>query len=251
MTQAMVYERPALLDREKHRAVRVRPVAGYGFARRANSVVLAASEFAEACKEYAVVFTRASDGRVMPAVVLGLRGGENLFVGDDGGWDARTIPAYVRRYPFVLAELPGEPSLAVCIDEACPGLGQEEGEPLFDAEGRETAYLRTALDFLAAYQREIARTQAFCARLAQAGVLVDMNARADLVDGRSFTLNGLLVVDEKKLLALPDATALALFRAGELHLVSLHLASLSNLQRLVDRVAQRPSPIAPAPRPGA
>ena len=251
MTQAMVYERPALLDREKHRAVRVRPVAGYGFARRANSVVLAASEFAEACKEYAVVFTRASDGRVMPAVVLGLRGGENLFVGDDGGWDARTIPAYVRRYPFVLAELPGEPSLAVCIDEACPGLGHDEGEPLFDAEGRETAYLRTALDFLAAYQREIARTQAFCARLAQAGVLVDMNARADLVDGRSFTLNGLLVVDEKKLLALPDATALALFRAGELHLVSLHLASLSNLQRLVDRVAQRPSPIAPAPRPGA
>jgi hypothetical protein len=78
---------------------------------------------------------------------------------------------------------------------------------------------------------------------------MEMNARADLVDGRSFTVNGLLVVDEKKLLALPDATALAMFRSGELHLVSMHLASLSNMQRLVDRLAQRKSPLTPAPQP--
>jgi hypothetical protein len=34
--------------------------------------------------------------------------------------------------------------------------------------------------------------------------------------------------DEKRLLALPDAVALSLFRSGELHLISLHLASLAN-----------------------
>ena len=77
-----------------------------------------------------------------------------------------------------------------------------------------------------------------------------MNARADLVDGRSFTMNHLLVVDEKKLAALPDAQVLQLFRSGELHLVSMHLASLSNLQKLVERMAQRKSPLEPPPRPG-
>jgi hypothetical protein len=76
-----------------------------------------------------------------------------------------------------------------------------------------------------------------------------MNARADLVDGRSFTVNGLWVVDEKKWLALPDATVLGLFRSGELNLVATHLASLSNMQRLVDRMAERKSPITPAPLP--
>jgi hypothetical protein len=76
-----------------------------------------------------------------------------------------------------------------------------------------------------------------------------MNARADLVDGRTFSVQGLLVVDEKKLVALPDATALTLFRGGEMHLVSMHLLSLSNMQQLVDRLARRKLP--PAPQPTA
>ena len=32
---------------------------------------------------------------------------------------------------------------------------------------------------------------------------------------------------------------LSLFRTGELHLLSMHLLSLSNLNKLVDRMAQR------------
>jgi hypothetical protein len=249
MSDLVYYEKPVLLDRDKHRRRRVRPGNGFGFARKANSLYLAGAEFNEACKEYAVVFTRAQGGKIVPVVMLGLRARDNLFVGDDERWDARYVPAFVRRYPFVLAELPGQ-SLAVCIDEAFPGLNESEGEALFDEEGKETPFLRNALDFLTNYQREYLRTEAFCQRLDQAGVLTEMNARADLVDGRSFTVNGLLVVDEKKLLALPDATALAMFRAGELHLVSLHLASLSNMKRLVDRLSQR-TQLQPAPQPAS
>ena len=78
-----------------------------------------------------------------------------------------------------------------------------------------------------------------------------MNARANLTDGRAFTIDGLLVVDEPKLMALPDATVLSLFRSGELHLVAMHLASLSNMQRLVDRLAPRKSAMPPAPQPPA
>jgi hypothetical protein len=250
MSDLVYYEKPALLDRDKHRRRRVRPAQGFGFARNANSVYLAGAEFNEACKEYAIVFTRSGAGAVAPVVMLGLRTRENLLVQEDGGWDARYLPAFVRRYPFVLAELAGE-SLAVCVDEAYAGLSDTEGEPLFDAQGRETAFLRSAVDFLTTYQREYLRTEAFCQRLAQAGLLTEMNARADLVDGRSFTVNGLFVVDEQKLMSLPDATALALFRSGELHLVSMHLASLSNMQRLVDRLARRKDAIAPAPQPPA
>jgi hypothetical protein len=249
MSDLVYYEKPVLLDRHKHRTRRVRPGASFAFARKANSVYLAGVEFNEACKEYAIVFTRSGAGKVVPVVMLGLRARENLLVNADDSWDARYIPAFVRRYPFVLAELPGQ-SLAVCIDEAFPGLNETEGELLFDAEGKDTAYLRNALDFLGHYQREHLRTEAFCQRLQNSGLLMEMNARADLVDGRSFTVNSLLVVDEKKLGALPDATALSMFRSGELHLLSMHLVSLSNMQRLVERMAARKSPIEPAPLPG-
>jgi hypothetical protein len=249
MADQVYYEKPVLLDRDKHRSRRVRPSSSFAFARRANSVYLAGAEFGEACKEYAVVFTRSANGRVVPVVMLGLRARENLFVDAQERWTGRYVPAFLRRYPFVLAELPGQ-SLGVCIDEAYPGLGEAEGEALFDAQGQDTPFLRNALDFLTQYQREYLRTEAFCQRLDQAGLFVEMSARADLVDGRSFTVGSLLVVDEKKLLALPDATALGLFRTGELHLVSMHLLSLSNMQSLVNRIAERAAePLQPAPPP--
>jgi hypothetical protein len=250
MADPSYYGKPVLLDRHKHRRLRLRPGTGFGFARPLHSLHVAAAEFSEACKEYAVVFTRNAAGEVTPVAMLGLRAGENLFVDDEQRWDARYVPAFLRRHPFVLAQLPGQ-ALAVCVDESCAGLGEAEGEPLFDEQGAQTAFLRNAVEFLDRYQREHARTQAFCRRLDEAGLLRAMNARATLVDGRSFTLDGLLVVDEKKLLALPDATALAMFRSGELGLVAMHLVSLSNMQRLVDRMAQRESPMPPAPGPTA
>ncbi|MDB5859167.1 MAG: hypothetical protein JWQ76_2856 [Ramlibacter sp.] len=242
MSEPMYYEKPVLLDRTKHRRRKVKASTSFAFARKANSVYLAGVEFGEACKEYAVVFTRAGagGGKVVPVVMLGLRSRENLFVDAENRWTGRYIPAFVRRYPFVLADLPGQ-SLGVCIDEAYAGLNDQEGEPLFDDAGQDTPFLRNALDFLTQYQREYLRTEAFCQKLEQAGLLTEMNARADLVDGRTFTVGSLLVVDEKKLLALPDATALSLFRSGEMHLISMHLLSLSNMQRLVDRLA-RPAP---------
>jgi hypothetical protein len=251
ISDAVYYEKPVLLDRDKHRARKVRPATGFGFARNANSLYLAGVEFNEACKEYAIVFTRPASGRTVPVAMLGLRARENLFVdSESAAWDATYVPAFVRRYPFVLADLPGRTDMAVCVDEAYEGLGNREGEPLFDAAGRNTPYLQNALDFLDRYQAEYVRTEGFCQRLEQAGLLTEMDAKADLLDGRSFTVNGLLIVDEQKLLALPDAAALSLFRSGELHLISMHLLSLSNMQKLATRMAARSSPLVPAPRPG-
>ena len=250
MSDAVYYEKPVALDRVKHRNLKVRATGSFAFAGEANSLYLAGVEFNEACKEFAIVFTRVGSGRTVPVAMLGLRSRENLFVGSEGKWEASYIPAFVRRYPFVLAELPGRTDMAVCVDEAFAGLNSTEGEPLFDAKGNNTGFLQHALDFLSRYQEEYLRTEAFCQRLEQAGLLMEMNAKADLVDGRSFTINGLMIVDEKKLMALPDATALALLRSGELHLISMHLVSLSNMQKLVDRMAARGSPLEPAPRPG-
>ena len=248
MSDTVYYEKPVLLDRDRHRKRRVRPSNSFAFACKANSLYLAGVEFNEACKEYAIVFTRGANGKTLPVVMLGLRTRENLFVDEQDQWTGRYIPAFVRRYPFVLAELPGQ-SLGVCIDEAFPGFNDKEGEALFDKEGADTPFLRNALDFLTQYQREYVRTETFCQRLDQLGLLMEMNARADLVDGRSFTVGSLLVVDEKKLMALADASALSLFRAGEMHLISMHLVSLSNMQGLVDKMALRKMPLEAAPKP--
>jgi hypothetical protein len=248
MSDAIYYEKPVLLDRERHKRLRVKPSDSFAFARKANSVYLAGVEFNEAMKEYAIVFTRAGNGRMVPVAMLGLRTRENLFVDDEDRWTSRYVRAFVRRYPFVLAQLAGD-QLGVCIDESYGGFNPQEGEALFDDKGANTPFLSNAVDFLERYQREFARTETFCQRLEQAGLMREMNAKADLPDGRSFTVNGVFVVDESKLMQLPDAVALSLFRSGELHLVSMHLASLSNMRVLADRIAARTKPMDPAPKP--
>jgi hypothetical protein len=108
---------------------------------------------------------------------------------------------------------------------------------LFDSKGNNTPFLQNALDFLNRYQVEYMRTERFCQRLKDMGLLMEMNAKADLFDGTSFMVNGLMVVDERKLLQLTDAQALELYRSGELSWIYAHLVSLSNLNRLVDKLA--------------
>lgn len=236
MSNVLFYEKPVLLNRELHKGKKIAPAEGLGFAKGANSVYLAGVEFGDACKEYPVVFTTIAGGKVVPVVMLGLRANENLYLDADGKWQGRYLPAFIRRYPFVLAELDAQQT-GVCIDESYPGFNDSTGEALFDASGANTPFLQNALDFLNKYQLEYLRTDTFCQRLKDAGLLTEMNAKADLFDGSSFTVNGMLIVDEKKLLELDDKQALEIFRAGELSWVYAHLMSLANLNRLVDRLA--------------
>lgn len=234
------YEKPVLLHRDTHRKTRIAPLgaAGLSFAAKTHSLPITGVEISEAGREYAVVFARDGAGKVLPVLMLGLKENENLFVDAQGKWDARYLPAFVRRYPFVLAQLDGG-QLGVCIDAAYPGINETEGEALFDGEGRNTPFLQSALDFVSRYQAEYQRTEIFCQRLVDLQLLREMNAKADLVDGTSFTMGGLLVVDEQKLLALPDAEALKSFRSGELAWIYAHLLSLGNIRRLLDRMTAR------------
>jgi hypothetical protein len=236
MTDLLFYNKPVALNKLTHKDLRIAAERGdFGFAAKTNSVILAGVEFSEAAKEYPIVFAQAGNA-VVPVALLGLRNEENLFVDAAGQWDGRYIPAFVRRYPFVLAETGTAGQRVVCIDEGYPGLSQDAGERLFDDAGP-TPVLTQAMAFLEEYQRQYLRTETFIKRLQDNNLLMALNAQVDLLDGQKFNLAGLLVIDEKKLLALGDAEALALFRAGELAWVYCHLMSLGCLAPMVNRVA--------------
>src|SRR6185369_17465606 len=98
VSDAVYYEKPVLLNRDKHRKRRVKTSTSFAFARKANSLYLAGVEFSEACKEYAIVFTRTASQKIAPVAMLGLRSRENLYVDDQEHWTADYVPAFVRRY---------------------------------------------------------------------------------------------------------------------------------------------------------
>jgi len=236
MSEMIFYERVVALSDQAHAALKVRPASSFAYAAGTNSVPLLAGEFFECAREYPIVFAR-GDAGPLPAALLGLRDRENLYVDAAGKWDARYVPAFVRRYPFVPGKGP-QGELLVCIDEASPCFDSREGEALF-AEGKPTAQLEHAIKFLTEFHQAAAATEALGRRLDELGLLRQADSVAQLNDGSQFRLNGLHVVDETKLRALDRETVQELFANGSLAVIYAHLMSLGNLAVLVDRLSRR------------
>lgn len=239
MTTLLMYERVVPVNRDAHRTWRIRPGAHkLAFARATNSVLLAGTELPLAALDYPCVFVQADEGITMVAVI-GLRDHENLMLDEAGNWAAHSyVPAFVRRYPFVLATEAGQDAMTVCLDEAFEGFNSEEGEALFTAEGAETPYLAQLKQFLLAYHQDMTATARFATRLNELGLLVDRSIDADLA-GNKLTLNGFKVVDEARLRALSPEVVHELFSSGALGWIHAHLLSLNNVTRLGARLAQR------------
>ena len=239
MADLLFYEKPVALNKVTHEDTRIKSMGrDFRFAAGTNSVIVAGVEFTEAAREYPIVFAQVG-AKVVPVALLGMRNAENLFVDDKGNWTARYIPAFVRRYPFVLAEAGDSGQSVVCVDEGYLGFNQADGELLFNDQGEPTPVLKQAIDFLEEYQRQYLRTEAFVKRLQDSDLLMALNAKVDVRGGQQFALTGLLAVDEKKLLALSDEKALELYRSGELAWIYCHLMSLGTMGSMVDRVAKR------------
>ena len=239
-TQLLFYESALPVSSQRHANWSVEVGADYAFTRNVNSVPLMAVEFSHAAPEYAIVFA-GRDNDVTPAVVLGLRRNENNYLTSENKWDAKYIPAFVRRYPFVFSSSPDGKTFTLCIDEAFPGFNQEaRGQRLFGEDRKPTPYVANVLKFLEQYQVEFRRTQAFCAKLAELKLLEPMRAQANLKSGERLSLTGFMAVNREKLKALPGDKLAELAKTDELELLYLHLQSMRNFAAMVERLAGQP-----------
>lgn len=239
MTTMLFYQHAVPLNRQQHRDLRIlQREHPFGFAAKTNSVLLAGIEIPVAAHDYPIVFVGQEGGPYTLGALVGLRDSENLCVTPEGGWlPGQYIPAFVRRYPFVLAEAGDSDPLTVYVDESYDGISMTEGSPLFDEAGQETEFMKGVTEFLVRFHAEMKRTAAFASRLSGLGLLEPKTVSVDRQGARQ-TLQGLWVVNEDKLQALPDEVILELFRNGYLGWIHLHLASLSNIARLAERLGE-------------
>lgn len=243
MSKPPMYGELLPLDREVHKNLKL-DTAQSVIPRVANqnSVFLAAVEFADACKEYPIVFVRAGNGApeakvaVAPLAVFGLRPGSNLFV-EGEKWIGNYVPAYVRRYPFVMARMEENTNnMAVCFDTTWPAFNETTGEALFK-DGEPTEFVLNAKTFLENFEQEAERTRLICELLVDLDLLQDMRFEATLPNGEKIDVEGFLALDEKKYAELPDDKVLQLHRNGLIAMIEMHRLSLTNMNRLVSKYA--------------
>lgn len=231
-TTAFFYKKPVVLDREQHKGLRLK-AADARFASKNQAVPLLTAEFPEACLEYPIVFTQGQDGQWLALAITGLQANANAFVDAKGLWNARYVPASVRRYPFILAEGAND-QLSLAADLAAPQLGTE-GEALFDDKGEPTGLAKNVLQMLADFQNQAKATSALAKQLSDAGLLTLQNLQVRMGEERNAVVEGVWIIDEAKLRQLPDDKVLAWFRGGELATIHAQMLSLRNLLPLLER----------------
>ncbi len=238
-TQPLFYKNVVPLNKEKHGNLSLSAIDNFKHTKETNSVYIAAVEFLKASKEYPIVFAKTPGDEIFPVALLGLKDHENLFVGKKGEWLANYIPAYIRRYPFILASGPtqGGSQFAVCIDEGYEGFNSKnKGKKLFDDDGKESELLQQAIKFLQEYQGHIQFTSSFCNKINELGLLEPMQAKAEFKDGKKLALRGFMGVNRERLKTIEPDTLSELVKSNHMELIYAHLSSLDNIERLVQKL---------------
>lgn len=227
----LFYRQIEAFDSARHGPLR-RPVsADFRFAASTSVVPLVISELAPAMRHYALVFLPGAEGAAPTlAVVVGLGGERNLFVGANGAWRADTyIPAYARRYPFhaLRVDTQADPLLAIDTTYAA-----EQGETLVNAQGKPSPYLDEMLAFSREYLAAAERTEAMCRALQEADVLEAGEISLQATGGAAHQINGFLRVSEERLRALSAEALVKLHQADALGLAYAQLLSMANFAHL-------------------
>lgn len=228
----LFYKEPRPLDSEAHKDLALKDDLGFGFTEKVNAVPVNLVEMPQICHAYPIAFS--PDANATPVAILGLRDGENLFVGKDGKWKANTyIPAYIRRYPFIFSEMPDSDQLTLCVDLLDGVTVDKKGDKkFFDKDGKPTDLASNALEFCKSYHAAAQRTLEFSRDLLAKDMLIDRQAQISVGEDVRINFTGFKIVDEKKLAELDDAVILDWRKKGWLPFLYAHLFSGAQWQNL-------------------
>ena len=241
------------LNVSQHGAMKVRTLLRMAQVGKTHAIPLTVDEFTLVQRHYPIVF--AIGESPIPIALMGLNEGVNVFLDEDGRalQPNLYIPAYIRRYPFMLARLREDSDeLSLCFDPTADAVGDfDEGEPLFDGDQPSEA-TKAILQFCEQFEAAGQRTAAFMEELAKSDLLMDGEV-AIQPEGfeQPFIYRGFRMVDEEKLRDLRGDELRKMNQNGILPLIYAHLFSLAQMREVFGRqMSQGKAPaLAPQPAP--
>ena len=237
----LFYQALEPLNVSQHGKMKVRQVLKMGQIGSAHAIPVTVDEFGLAQRHYPLVFSIGETP--IPIALMGLNEGVNVFLDDDGRPRDQGvyIPAYIRRYPFMLARLrPDSDELSLCFDPTSEAVGDfKDGEALFDGD-QPTDTTKAILQFCEQFEAAGQRTSAFVEELKASNLLMDGEV-AIQPEGfeQPFIYRGFRMVDEDKLRELRGDELRKMNQNGMLALIFAHLFSLSQMREVFGRQMQQ------------
>ena len=239
------------LNATQHSKMKVRTMLRMPQVAQTHAIPVTVDEFTLVQRHYPIVFSVGDNP--IPIALMGLNEGVNVFLDPDGRpLDTSIyIPAYVRRYPFLLARLrPDSDELSLCFDPTANAVGDfEEGQALFDGEQPSEA-TKAILQFCEQFEAAGQRTAAFVDELTKGDLLMDGEV-AIQPEGfqQPFVYRGFRMVDEEKIRNLRGDELRKLNQNGILPLIYAHLFSLTEMRNVFGKQMQQGKSPTQAPQP--
>jgi len=232
----LLYKDLVPLSSVDHASWKTRQLESAPWLQDQHAIPVTVDEFASAQRFFPIIFS-AGDSPV-PLALLGLNEGVNVFMGEDGKFTENVyVPAYVRRYPFMLAKLrPDTDELSVCFDPTADAIGPfDEGDALFE-DGQPADATKQILEFCEQFEQAGQRNEAFMKDLVESELLMDgeLSIQPD-AEKPPFIYRGFQMVNEEKLRDLRGDQLRKMNQSGLLPLVYAHLFSLAQMREVFGR----------------
>jgi hypothetical protein len=245
----LFYSKPEPLSPEMHGKLGVKRMDGpFNFAKVGHAIPLTVGEFPLAAVSGPIIFV---GDEKLPIAVMGLNGGENMFVRPDGLFEPGVyVPAYVRRYPFVFANDEAGDQMVLCIDRNAEFIVEGGDMPFFE-DGQPSQYTKNCIEFCNNFEMERQRTVNFVKLLQELDIFELKTANftptnADGSSGEPQKIAEYFGVSEDKLNALAPEKLVELRDNGALGQIYAHLLSLVNWDRLIALALARAPQTPPA-----
>ncbi len=238
----MFYKNPQPLNKDTHKKFGVKPMdKPFEFMADQHFMPLTAPEFGSAAASFPIIF--AGEERT-PLAVMGIRTGENLFVTDGQFAQDYYMPAFARRFPFVLAGDNSNDRFVVCVDESAECVTDKDPQQMF-FDGEDTSsFTKEAFQFLQNFERDRQTTDQLIKRFKELDLFEqkEMNFQGQNADGSPAERQKIadyFAVTEERLKALDAKTIKELTDNGYMAVAHAHMVSLGNWQRLVNMTLRR------------
>jgi hypothetical protein len=224
----LLYKSLTPLTPDRHSDLYLSENRDFQFAAQANAIPLTCDEFSQALQHYPIVI--ADSANPIPVALVGLKQGQNDFVMPDGSWKAGCyVPAYLRRYPFMLVrESKSADRSILCGDLSSPlfNTATKEGNALFNDDGMNGDTLANILDFCQRYDTAAARTRTVMKEAADLGLI--QKSTVNITRGETKArIEGFAMIAEDKLRELPDPTLASLVKRGVHTIFAAHHLSMA------------------------
>jgi hypothetical protein len=228
------------LSSSVHASYRSRSADRAPFLANNHAVPITIDEFVSVQRFFPIVFSIGENP--VPLALMGLNEGVNVFIDDEGKPLGETyLPAYVRRYPFMLARLsPEAQELSLCFDPTSGLVGEmAEGELLF-TDGKPSETTNNILKFCEEFELSAQRTVAFMKEMKDLAILMDGEVSIQPAGAEQpFVYRGFQMVNEDKLRELDGDALKRMNQNGMLALILAHLFSMSLVREVFARQMQQ------------